>query len=62
MTSNRIKDIPDYECDVCNKPLLKEHIRHSTIHGSRQFTFCSIGCYYEWAQGEEHPYPEDYDS
>lgn len=55
MTS-RIYDNPEYECDICNTPLLKEHIRHSTIRGSRQYIFCSIGCYYQWA---EYPYASE---
>lgn len=58
MTS-RIVDSPEYECDVCNTPMLKETIRHSTLHNNRQYVFCSVGCYYTWAEGADDPYGDE---
>lgn len=59
--TNRIKEYPDYECDACSTPMTKDSIRHSTLHHNRQYVFCSIGCYYTWAEGADDPYPEDRD-
>lgn len=53
---------PPYECTVCNVPMLATDIRH--IHtpqdNSAPQYFCSIGCYYIWAN-DQYEDEEQYD-
>jgi len=57
---------PDYTCEVCNTGMTKDSIRHTHTprDNSRPLYFCSIGCYYQWAEGmgdygaEEYQYEQ----
>jgi hypothetical protein len=57
--TTRIVDNPDYDCEVCNSPMTEATVKYRTFLNNRQYVFCSIGCYYTWAEGADDPYGDE---
>lgn len=53
---------PTYTCEICNTPMVYTDIRHTytPTDNSSPAYFCSIGCYYVWADSVPHADPDDY--
>jgi hypothetical protein len=55
---------PDYNCQICNFPLLIEDIFDIHIEGNNHpIYFCSVGCYHIWDDDDidlyDGPHEED---
>jgi hypothetical protein len=60
MTS-RIHTEPEYTCEVCGTPMVQSTIRHTYTpqDNTAPAYFCSIGCYYTWAEGAHTEYHDE---
>ncbi len=58
-----IKYEPDYECYTCGIGMDRKSIRHmhTPQDNSAPVYFCSIGCYYSWAEGADTHGESSYD-
>lgn len=53
---------PTYTCEVCNTPMVYTDIQHIQVprDNTRPLYFCTAGCYYVWANGDDI-HMDDYD-